>query len=501
MTADEHPADSTTDAGQYATYFREMPCFVTVQDRDLRLVETNRFFEERFGNRRGAACWEVCKQRATPCRDCPVDKTFTSGKGQEAQETVVTPAGVEIPIMVYTTPILDGAGGVVRVLHIAADITKVRRLQKRLHQTQQKSRQLFDEAPCYITVQDRDLRLTASNRRFKDDFGDDLGLHCYEVYKHREEPCIECPVMQTFSDGLPHTSEEVVTSISGEQYNVLVNTAPIRSGDGEIVEVMEMSTNITEIRRLESQLTSLGLLIGSVSHGVKGLLTAIDGGMYLVNSGFPRNNQERVQEGWAIVQRNMRRIRSMVLDLLYYAKDRELDAEPINALELGADVWNMVTYRAEDLGIEFDRDFDIAAGELEADRAALRTALINILENAFDACRVDRKKDRHRVTFSVIGCDEARVSFEVRDNGIGMDRETLEKMFTLFFSSKGAEGTGLGMFVSNKIVRQHGGHIDVESRPEEGTSIRIVMPRVPLFAPEPGDADSTPRLDPRGGAG
>ena len=262
-----------------------------------------------------------------------------------------------------------------------------------------------------------------------------------------------------------------------------------------------MSTNITEIRRLESQLMSLGLLIGSVSHGVKGLLTAIDGGMYLVNSGFPRNNQERVQEGWAIVQRNMRRIRSMVLDLLYYAKDRELDAEPINALELGADVWNLVTYRAEDLGIEFDRDFDIAAGELEADRAALRTALINILENAFDACRVDRKKERHRVTFSVIWCDEARVSFEVRDNGIGMDRETLEKMFTLFFSSKGAEGTGLGMFVSNKIVRQHGGHIDVESRPEEGTRIRIVMPRVPLFAPEPGDADSTPRLDPRGGAG
>lgn len=470
-----------SEEDRYLRYFREMPCFVSVLDRELKLVETNRLFEERFGCRRGSTCWEVCRQRVIPCQSCPIEMTFTTGQGQEAQETVLTRSGEKIPIMLYTSPILDDDGEVVRVLNISADITKVKRLQKRLHRSQQKTQRFFDESPCYITVQDRELKLTASNRRFREDFGDDDGLHCYELYKHREEPCLECPVMETFSDGMPHSSEEVVSSIDGEQYNVLVNTAPIRNSEGEIVEVMEMSTNITAIRNLENQLTSLGLLIGSVSHGIKGLLTAIDGGMYLVNSGFPKNNQERIQEGWAIVQRNMRRIRSMVLDLLYYAKDRELDAETLNSLELAADVWNMVSYRADELGIEFERDFDITAGEFDADRAALRTALINILENAFDACRVDRKKDRHHVTFSVGPGENGAVLFAVEDNGVGMDRETQERMFTLFFSSKGSEGTGLGLFVSNKIIREHGGSIDVTSKPDKGTRLEICLPRAPAF--------------------
>ncbi len=55
--------------------------------------------------------------------------------------------------------------------------------------------------------------------------------------------------------------------------------------------------------------------------------------------------------------------------------------------------------------------------------------------------------------------------FEVEDNGIGMDRETREKIFSLFFSSKGLKGTGLGLFIANKIVDKHGGSIEVESEP------------------------------------
>ena len=68
---------------------------------------------------------------------------------------------------------------------------------------------------------------------------------------------------------------------------------------------------------------------------------------------------------------------------------------------------------------------------------------------------------------------------EVADNGIGMDRETREKIFSLFFSSKGLKGTGLGLFISNKIVDKHGGTIDVESEPGKGTTFVI---RIPLVA-------------------
>ena len=69
--------------------------------------------------------------------------------------------------------------------------------------------------------------------------------------------------------------------------------------------------------------------------------------------------------------------------------------------------------------------------------------------------------------------------FAVEDNGIGMDQETREKIFSLFFSSKGIKGTGLGLFISNKIVDKHGGTIDVDS--EQGRGTRFVI-RLPLEA-------------------
>ena len=71
----------------------------------------------------------------------------------------------------------------------------------------------------------------------------------------------------------------------------------------------------------------------------------------------------------------------------------------------------------------------------------------------------------------------SRMVFEVKDNGTGMDRETRENLFTLFFSSKGNRGTGLGLFIAKKIITQHGGQIKVESKPNRGSSFRIIIPR------------------------
>ncbi len=98
----------------------------------------------------------------------------------------------------------------------------------------QRYQQLFDEVPCYIAVLDQELRLTAINRRFKEDFGDAIGSYCFETYKARPAPCPDCPVTQTFQDGQSHYSEGVVTSVSGEQHNVLIWTAPIYNAMGRI---------------------------------------------------------------------------------------------------------------------------------------------------------------------------------------------------------------------------------------------------------------------------
>ncbi len=109
------------------------------------------------------------------------------------------------------------------------------------------------------------------------------------------------------------------------------------------------------------------------------------------------------------------------------------------------------------------------------DAGVVRLALINILENALDACVENTAKKSHRIGFSIKPQDK-NIVFEISDNGIGMDRETRESLFTLFFSSKGNQGTGLGLFIANKIIAQHGGKIMLDSKPNRGSRFRITIP-------------------------
>ena len=235
---------------------------------------------------------------------------------------------------------------------------------------------------------------------------------------------------------------------------------------------------VREKTELQDHLSSLGLMIGSISHGIKGLLTGLDGGMYDIDRGLKKKNLGEINEGWSTVKQVMSRIRKMVLDILYYAKDRDLEWEIIHLLSFSEEVAAVFESKLQQSGIDFVRDFDPKIAEVRIDPDSVHSALTNILENAVDACLRDTAKSQHTITFAASQSTDA-VVFRVEDNGTGMDRDTLEKIFKLFYSSKGSSGTGLGLFISNTIVRQHGGHIRVTSTPGVGTCFTIHLPALP----------------------
>ncbi|MBT8357627.1 MAG: response regulator [Deltaproteobacteria bacterium] len=346
-----------------------------------------------------------------------------------------------------------------------------------LHNAQNLYQQLFDEVPCYISVQDRQFRLTATNRMFKKDFGNEIGSHCYEIYKHRTSRCPECPVAATFEDGDNHQTEEIVTSKSGKHYNTLTWTAPIKDSKGNITQVIEMSTNITQIRQLQDHLTSLGLMLGSMSHGVKGMLTAMDGGIYQLEAGIANKDDARIAKAFDQVKNITDKIKNMVLDILYYAKSRALKYQSVDVNNFAESIKDMVEPIAEKNNIDFNADISPSLGEMEVDATWVKAALVNFIENAVDACTYDRSKSEHHVDFKVCEKRPDRICFEIRDNGMGMDQETKDKMFTLFFTSKGSQGTGLGLFIANRVITQHGGWIVAESKLKEGSWFQICLPR------------------------
>jgi PAS domain S-box-containing protein len=460
----------------FKKYFDIMPCYVTVQNRDFRIINANDRFINEFGKTDGRLCYQVYKQRPEKCEDCPVDRTFRDGHPHRSEEIVRTLDGRDVHVIVYTTPVKNDSGEIVAVMEMSTDITDIKLLQRQLKESQERYRILFEEVPCFISIQDENLRIVDFNRLHRETFNTRYGDRCYKVYKQREKECEPCLVRQTFQDGQVRMHEETVKSQTGELLNVLVCTAPVTDADGKISRVIEMSTDITQIRQLQDKLSSVGLLIGSISHGIKGLLNGLDGGIYLVNSGLKKNDRERIDRGWDIAMRNVRRIRSMVMDILYYAKDREPDWQKVAAEEVMNDVCRMMEERAKKLNIEFEYSGGDGIGEFEADPQAVRSLLVNLVENALDACRIDKKKQHHHVSVMVEGVPEA-VKFAVTDNGVGMDRETCDKAFTLFFSSKGAGGTGLGLFIANKITQAHGGEIELESEESNGSRLVVTLPR------------------------
>lgn len=350
--------------------------------------------------------------------------------------------------------------------------------KSRYARSEQKYKQLFNEAPCFIFVRDREHQITEYNRKFKEYFGSHTGEYCFGILKNRDDPCRVCAVDKTLDDGTNHSSEMEIISSDGVKHTVLCWTAPLKDPQGNITHALVMLTDITEIRRLEDHLTSLGFMIGSISHGLKGLLTCMDGGIYLMEKGFESGNQEKIKDGFLMSQQMTSRIKKLVLDILYYTKTRKMISKRLPIRSFMKETLEIVRNHAGNNDVVLDWNLDSTTPEdtFEVDKESLRTAMVNILENGIEACMDIPEGKERRVIFHA-DTDPENVVFRIQDNGPGMDRATTRNIFTIFFSSKGNKGTGLGLYIANKVVQQHWGEITVESAKDQGTTFLIRIPR------------------------
>ncbi len=232
---------------------------------------------------------------------------------------------------------------------------------------------------------------------------------------------------------------------------------------------------IREKTELQDNLSNLGLMVGSISHGIKGLLTGLDGGLYLLDAGLIRQDLKKIQEGGDILNLMVERIRRMVSDILFYAKERDLRRERIDINTFANEIIRVVEPKSHTHNIQLKKHFNLSVDSIEIDSGFIHSALINILENAIDACLRDKEHKNPFIEFTVYNDDE-NLFFIITDNGVGMEMETRDKLFSLFYSSKGHEGTGLGLFLSNKIIAQHGGSINVDSVLGKGSRFTIKLP-------------------------
>jgi PAS domain S-box-containing protein len=469
----------TEPVQSYPRWMGVMPCYLSVQDRQLRIIEANNLFVRDFGEHVGNFCYQVYKDNQAPCPDCPVLQTFQDGQVHSGEEKVTTREGKVIEVVVTSTPLLDENGRVSSVIEMSTNISEVKSLRRKLSQTRRDYKRLFESVPCYICVLDRDLVIQEANTLYKEHFDSSRGTHCYDVCKGRKNRCDDCLVEKTFADGQSHSSEERLTTRNGHTLNLVVHSMPVRDEERNITAVMEVFTDITEVKRLQHQLTMMGRAVAGMAHRIKNILMGLEGGIFVVNTGMESDDREAMDEGWEMVERNVKRVSRLVKDLLYCSKERKPSFEDdVCPREIVRQVHELYTERAAEAGIDLRLDLDQQDLRGTFDPDGLYNLLVNLVGNAIDACRFDpdEKKRSHTIQLRCRRQADGAVAFEVEDNGAGIPDDVAAKVFEDFFSTKGTEGTGIGLLVVQKVAEEHGGKVTFDTKPGIGTRFTVTIP-------------------------
>ena len=358
--------------------------------------------------------------------------------------------------------------------------------------------ELWDEVPIRICVIDRNYRVVSANRAFGLAYDDHWkNKTCFDVYKGRSERCELCCAKQTFLDGKPRRHEEEGVPHNGKPSYYQVRTLPITRPDGSIPYVIEMSNDITELKELEAErleaerLAAVGQTVAGLAHGVKNLLMGLDGGMYIARSGIESGDVDRIVRGWRILEENVSRISSFVKEFLEFARGHVPQVKCIDPNLPAEEVLELFQTTANLAGIDFTVELDRSIAPAPMDESGIHTCLANLVSNALDACDTS-EVDPGRIRLSSREQD-GTIIYEIMDNGMGMDYNVKNKVFTNFFSTKATgKGTGLGLLTTRKIVQEHGGTVSFETTEGQGSVFRLEFPRhrLPKLSPESAERES-----------
>jgi signal transduction histidine kinase/pSer/pThr/pTyr-binding forkhead associated (FHA) protein len=243
------------------------------------------------------------------------------------------------------------------------------------------------------------------------------------------------------------------------------------------------------------RLAAVGQTIAALSHHIKNILQSLRSGTEILKMGIASKDETLLAQGWKLAEKGQGKIYDLVMDMLSYSKEREPAVEPTDLNALVREVAELIEPRAQELGITLEINLEENLPIVPVDPEGIHRALLNVAINALDA--VEERKGPQVTLGTRRDPEEHWVRLLVLDNGVGIPAQKVNDIFKPFISTKGARGTGLGLAVSRKILREHGGDIVVQSQPGKGSKFILRLPmKSPLAADSAGTGTAWPVLKP-----
>jgi len=475
---------------QYQTIFDNVPCYITVIDKDFKIVTANKYFWDTFGKDTGIYCFESYKKGKDICEKCPASLVFKDGKVHHSLQEGYDKKGDKVVYMVTASPHSKEGGRVHYVVEMAVNITKAFLLEKKLKETRE-----FQE----VIIQNAIDGIIASN---------EAGL--INLYNPSAKKILKYPVNKILEKkrGEEIYPKEFLTALDADLSPMVLKEGKLKNYEGNDIPVVFSGTklkkhsqvigtvlffqDLSKIKQLESEileaerLAAVGQTVAGLSHGIKNILMGLEGGIYVVNSGIRRNDNTLVKQGWTMLQSNIEKVSTFVKEFLSFAKGTVPKVEWIDPVAIANEVVELYKDTITQSGVLFIPKIQKNIPRALMDPQAIHTCICNLISNAIDACLMSDNKPS-TIMFILFEKNDI-ICYEVKDNGCGMDYEVKNKIFTSFFTTKGSgQGTGLGLLMTRKIVQEHGGKIFFQSSPGKGSVFRLEFPRGRLPIPKAQD--------------
>lgn len=465
---------------EYQLLFDQVPCNILLIDRDFRIVKTNQRVRSMLGELEGGYCYRGLKGFDHRCTECTARQTFEDGKLHTGHHMWKTRDGDTVHLHVITVPLRLHDGTFDMVMEMAVDVTETIRLQSGLNFAHTFLETLVATSMDAIFAVDAEGKVSLFNNAAKGLFGIETKEKLSRE-KLREMLPKGVFSLADASDQHVYLPDTVIRTRDGGSRPVRLVGNKLLMEDKSLGMAFSLQ-DLSEIKKLQNEkleaerLAAVGQTVAGLAHGVKNLITALEGGKYMLTTGLNKGNVGRIQKGLEMLDRNIERIGLFVNTFLGFSRGREIKAVLNDPADISREVVGMYKSKAKKHGIILRHERVGVMQPAPIDYESMHECLTNLVGNAIDACIISDKQTGLFVTVRVLEEDDV-ILYEVVDNGCGMDYEIKQKVFTNFFTTKGLGGTGLGLLMTKKIVHEHGGRIEYDSEPGEGTVFRIRLPR------------------------
>ncbi len=466
---------------------------VTYQDRQLRVIWANQAAGESVGSSpeqlAGRHCFEIWQQRSEPCVDCPVAKVLETGQSHQGEKT--SPDGRVWLVRGY--PARDEEGNVIGAVEITRDITERKHAEEALRDSETLLRTVINATKEAMVSIDQDGLVTLFNpaaeemfgRKRKEMIGQPLDCLLPEEYRKRHTEYVR----SYFATGEPHNAINTTSELSGLRSNGDVFPAEVslsagRHGNKQFV--IAVARDVTERNRLQQQLLqsqkleSIGTLAGGIAHDFNNLLAVIVGNTSVLQrrATLPAEIRDLLNDIMNAADRGS----ALTRQLLAYAQGGLQKPAPTDLNRLIKSVLRLLE-RTTPPQIEFVLSLPKDLPLIMADASQGEQVVMNLCLNAVQASQPPSTIEVSS-TEETVGADRAAelelvegryVCLQVKDQGCGMDAETVQRVFEPFFTTK-PTGRGMGLAATQGIVHSHHGQIRAESMPGGGTTMSVWLP-------------------------